>query len=59
MHKDIVKMNWKVMMRKIKQQWEEFSEDEISQMQGIFEDREKKLQKQHRQHKLQARMLKN
>lgn len=55
MHKDILKLNWKVMMRKIKQQWGEVNEDEISQMQGSYEDREKRLRKWHRHLKLQTK----
>lgn len=55
MNKDILKVNWKVMMRKIKQQWGEVNEDELSQMQGYYEDCEKKHRKQHRYLKLQAK----
>lgn len=55
----VAKLNWKVAMRKIKQQWECFNEDDMFSIQGTCEDREKKIARLHKFQKLQSKSLKN
>lgn len=58
MNKEKIKITWRVMMRKIRQQWEDFTDDELSQIQGKYEDRERKLYRQLRNEKLCSKILK-
>ncbi len=45
MNKDIVKGHWKEIKGKLKQQWGKLTDDDITQMQGSYEDLSGKLQK--------------
>ncbi|MBA3662002.1 MAG: hypothetical protein H0W64_09750 [Gammaproteobacteria bacterium] len=59
MNKENIKETWKVMMRKIKQQWDGFSQDELFQMQGKFEDQYRRVYRQQHHDKVQhSRLIK-
>lgn len=47
MNKDIVKGHWKEMKGKIKQQWGDLTDDDISKMHGSYEELEGALQKKY------------
>lgn len=47
MNKDIIKGKWKEIKGKVKQQWGELTDDEISQMNGNYEELEGALQKRY------------
>lgn len=47
MNNDIIKGNWKEIKGKIKQQWSRFTDDEITQMKGCYEELEGHLQKKY------------
>lgn len=44
MNEDIVKGNWKEIKGKIRQQWGKLTDDDITKMQGTYEELEGKLQ---------------
>lgn len=54
MNKDIVKGNWKELKGKLKQQWSKFTDDEVGQMQGTYEELAGALQKNYGYEKEQA-----
>jgi len=54
MNKDIVKGHWHEMKGKLKQQWGKLTDDQISQMQGNYEELEGALQKNYGYQKDQA-----
>lgn len=54
MNKDIIKGNWKELKGKIRQQWAEITDDDLSKMQGTYEELEGKLQKTYGYQKDQA-----
>lgn len=45
MNKDIVKGNWKEIKGKLKQQWGKLTDDQITQMNGTYDELEGALQK--------------
>lgn len=45
MNKDIIKGKWKELKGKVKQQWGELTDDEISKMEGTYDELEGALQK--------------
>lgn len=47
MNNDIIKGNWKEIKGKIKQQWGKLTDDDITQMQGTYEELEGTLQKKY------------
>jgi uncharacterized protein YjbJ (UPF0337 family) len=47
MNKDIIKGNWKELKGKVKQQWGNFTDDELTTMQGSYEELEGNLQKKY------------
>lgn len=47
MNKDIIKGNWKEMKGKIRQQWGNLTDDEITKMHGSYEELEGALQKKY------------
>jgi uncharacterized protein YjbJ (UPF0337 family) len=47
MNKDIVKGKWKEIKGQLKQQWGKLTDDEISQMDGTYEELEGVLQKRY------------
>jgi uncharacterized protein YjbJ (UPF0337 family) len=55
MNTDIVKGNWKEIKGKIKQQWAKFTDDEIAQLKGSYEELEGQIQKKYGWQKEQAR----
>ena len=59
MHKDIVKGGLKVIIRRIKQQWGSFTDEQIAEIEGFCEEHEKKIKLQHLYHKEFAKSLKN
>jgi len=54
MNKDVVKGHWKEIKGKIRQQWGKFTDDEIAQWKGTFEELEGGLQKKYGYQKEQA-----
>lgn len=55
MEKDIIKGHWKEIKGKLRQQWGQFSEDEISEMVGTYEELIGQLQKKYGYGKDQAK----
>lgn len=55
MNKDIVKGNWKEIKGKVKQQWGKLTDDQITQMNGTYEELEGALQKNYGYQKEQAK----
>lgn len=47
MSKDIIKGKWKEIKGKLRQQWNKLTDDEISQMQGTYDELEGMLQKKY------------
>lgn len=47
MNKDIIKGHWKEIKGKVKQKWGQFTDDEVTEMEGNFEDLSGKLQKKY------------
>ncbi|MDR3477480.1 MAG: CsbD family protein [Gammaproteobacteria bacterium] len=47
MNKDIIKGNWKELKGKVKQQWGNFTDDDLTQMKGSYEELEGRLQKKY------------
>lgn len=47
MNKDIISGKWKEIKGKIKQQWGKFTDDEITQMKGTYEELSGILQKKY------------
>ena len=47
MNEDIVKGRWKELKGKVKQQWGNFTDDEITKMNGTYEELEGSLQKKY------------
>lgn len=47
MNKDIIQGKWKEVKGKIRQQWSEFTEDDIGHMRGTYEELEGALQKKY------------
>ena len=45
MNKDIIKGHWKELKGKVKQQWGKLTDDDISQLQGTYDELEGLLQK--------------
>ena len=45
MNNDIIKGNWKILKGKVKQQWGDLTDDEITQMKGSYDELEGTLQK--------------
>lgn len=43
MHKDMIKGNSKVIMRRIKQQWGAFTDEDIAEIQRFYAEQDKKL----------------
>lgn len=54
MNKDIIKGKWKEMKGKVKQQWGELTDDDLSQMEGSYEELEGALQKKYGYQKEEA-----
>ena len=57
MNKDIIRGNWKIVMRKVINQWE-VCDDDLEQIQGSCEEYERKFHKQRQQQKVYAKLLK-
>ena len=55
MEKDIIKGNWNQIKGKLRQQWGKLTDDEISTMQGSYEELLGKLQKSYGLEKEQAK----
>ena len=55
MNKDIVKGHWKEMKGKLKQQWGKLTDDQISRMEGNYDELEGALQKNYGYQKDQAK----
>lgn len=55
MSNDIIKGNWKVLKGRIRQQWGKFTDDDLAQMQGTYEELEGRLQKLYGYKKEQAK----
>jgi uncharacterized protein YjbJ (UPF0337 family) len=47
MSNDIIKGRWKELKGKVKQQWGNLTDDEVTQMTGTYEELEGKLQKKY------------
>lgn len=47
MNKDIVKGHWKEIKGKVKQQWGKLTDDDVSRMQGTYDELEGVLQKKY------------
>ncbi len=47
MNKDIIKGRWKEIKGKVKQQWGKFTDDEVTQMNGTYEELTGRLQKRY------------
>lgn len=47
MNKDIVKGHWKEIKGKLKQQWGKFTDDDLTQMTGTYDELEGTLQKRY------------
>jgi uncharacterized protein YjbJ (UPF0337 family) len=47
MSNDIIKGHWKELKGKVKQQWGNLTDDEVTQMKGTYEELEGKLQKKY------------
>ena len=54
MNKDIIKGKWHEIKGKVKQQWGKLTDDEITKMDGSYEELEGILQKKYGYHKDQA-----
>ena len=54
MNSDIIKGNWKEIKGKIRQQWGKFTDDDVSKMQGTYEELTGKLQSTYGYQKDQA-----
>jgi uncharacterized protein YjbJ (UPF0337 family) len=52
---DIIKGNWKVLKGKIRQRWGKFTDDDVAQMQGSYDELEGRLQKLYGYQKEQAK----
>lgn len=55
MNKDIVKGNWKEIKGKLKQQWGKLTDDEITQIDGSYDELEGILQKSYGYQKEEAK----
>lgn len=55
MNKDIVKGNWKEIKGKLKNQWGKLTDNEISQMEGTYEELQGVLQKNYGYQKEQVK----
>jgi len=55
MNKDIVKGHWKEIKGKLKQQWGKFTDDQIDEMEGTYEELEGALQKNYGYQKDEAK----
>jgi uncharacterized protein YjbJ (UPF0337 family) len=47
MNNDIIKGHWKELKGKLKQQWGDLTDDDVTQMKGSYEELEGKLQKKY------------
>ncbi|MBF0362383.1 MAG: CsbD family protein [Oligoflexia bacterium] len=45
MNKDIIEGNWKIIKAKLKQEWSKFTDDDIKQMKGTYDELSGHLQK--------------
>ncbi|HEV2613452.1 MAG TPA: CsbD family protein [Gammaproteobacteria bacterium] len=54
MNSDIIKGNWKEIKGKIRQQWGKLTDDDVSKMQGTYEELTGKLQSTYGYQKEQA-----
>lgn len=55
MNKDIIKGKWKEIKGQLKQQWGKLSDDDISKMQGTYDELEGALQKNYGYQKEEAK----
>ncbi len=56
MHRDIIRGHWQEVKTKIKLQWHEFTDDEITQMKGNYEELREELQKRYGYNKDAAKL---
>lgn len=54
-NEDIIKGKWKEIKGKVKQQWGKFTDDEVAQMQGSYEELLGNVQKKYGYQKEQAK----
>ena len=45
MNKDIIEGNWKIVKAKLKQEWGKFTDDDVEQMKGTYDELIGRLQK--------------